>query len=70
MSMLIQNAQKYTEVNERVIKNTGTCWRHLKKTGTNSKYVSFDIINDVTAMQRSCCLVSFGTFREDKTSLF
>ena len=39
---------------------------HLKKTGTNWKYVRFDVINDVNIVRRSCCLHSFATFREDE----
>ena len=38
--------------------------------GTKSKYISFDVINDVTTVRRSCCLHSFGIFCEDKMSLF
>jgi len=33
---------------------------HLKKMGTNSKNISSDVINDVTAVQKLCCLFSFG----------
>ena len=44
--------------------------RHLKKTGTDSKYINFDVINDVTSVRILCCLLSFGIFHEDKICLF
>jgi len=43
---------------------------HQKKTATNSKYISFEVVNDDTAVRRSTRLLSFDIFRGDEIPLF